>query len=256
MKKFIVKNRIFPVIWLFYLLRFCVRYVKYNRDYFIRSKELADDRFRRGWKLRWPCLNDATSTTGFDAHYLYHTSWAARIVIELKPECHVDISSSLYFVGLTSAVVPIRFYDYRPARITLSGLECQSADITCLPFEDNSIKSLSCLHVIEHIGLGRYGDPFDPRGDLKGMSELKRVLAPGGSLVFAVPVGGKPTLQFNAHRIYTYGQIIDYFRDLKLRKFALVTDEGCFLETATEDDANKQSYGCGCFLFERLNVYS
>jgi SAM-dependent methyltransferase len=250
-KIFVKKYKIIPVILLFRLSRWLVRYVKYNIQYFTKAKKLCDGRFKGGLILRWPCLNDATATTGFDAHYIYHTSWAARIVIRQNPEYHVDISSSLYFVALTSAVVPVIFYDYRPAEITLPGLECQSADITNLPFEDNSVKSLSCMHVMEHIGLGRYGDPFDPKGDLKGIAELERVLSPGGSLLFVVPIGGEPILQFNAHRIYTYSQIVERFDGLKLMEFALISDDGQFLERADEKDADCQSYGCGCFLFEK-----
>ena len=36
------------------------------------------------------------------------------------------------------------------------------------------------MHVVEHIGLERYGDPFDSQGDLKPMRQLERVLAPQG----------------------------------------------------------------------------
>ena len=61
------------------------------------------------WTDRYPCLSDRTSKTGFDRHYTYHTAWAARILAETKPETHTDISSSLFFVGIASAFVPIRF---------------------------------------------------------------------------------------------------------------------------------------------------
>ncbi len=46
----------------------------------------------------------------------------------------------------------------------------------------------SCMHTIEHIGLGRYGDPLDAVGDQTALSELQRVVAPGGSLLIVVPV--------------------------------------------------------------------
>jgi hypothetical protein len=59
------------------------------------------------------------------------------------------------------------------------------------------------MHVIEHIGLGRYGEALDPDGDLKAIRELVRVLAAGGNLLVVVPVG-RPRIQFNAHRIYDY----------------------------------------------------
>ena len=52
------------------------------------------------------------------------------------------------------------------------------------------------MHVIEHIGLGRYGDEMDPDGDLKAIDELKRVLSRKGDLLFVVPVG-KPKIMYN-----------------------------------------------------------
>jgi len=54
----------------------------------------------------------------------------------------------------------------------------------------------------EHDGLGRYGDPLDPQGDLKAMAYLRdRVLKPGGVLFLAMPTG-QDIIEFNAHRIY------------------------------------------------------
>mgnify|MGYP001159696242 CR=1 FL=1 len=61
--------------------------------------------------------------------------------------------------------------------------------------------------------------------DLLAISELKRVLAVGGSLLLVVPIGNIPKLQFNAHRIYSHGQILDYFSELKLIEFALIPDD-------------------------------
>ena len=51
-----------------------------------------------------------------------------------------------------------------------------------------------------------YLSPIDPEGDLKAVKELSRVVTKGGSLLFVVPVG-KPRIQFNAHRIYSYKKI-------------------------------------------------
>jgi SAM-dependent methyltransferase len=200
-----------------------------------------------------PRLGEATATTGFDNHYIYHPAWAARIVAKLKPEFHVDISSSLHFVTTVSAFVPVRFYDYRPAQLNLSGLETGKADLINLPFTDDSIKSLSCMHTVEHIGLGRYGDPIDPDGDLKAISELKRVLAPNGTLLFVVPVG-KPSIEFNAHRIYSYDQILGYFSDLELLEFALIPDKGGLFVNASKEMTNAQDYGCGCFWFKKRHI--
>lgn len=212
----------------------------------------CNNRFSTLWRDRYPCFHDNSGTTPFDAHYIYHPAWAARIIEKTKPAVHVDISSTLHFCSILSAFVPVKFYDYRPADLKLSNLSSGSANIVSLPFPSDSIESLSCMHTVEHIGLGRYGDPLDPDGDMKAIAELKRVIAFGGNLLFVVPIGGKPKIMFNAHRIYSYKQIIKYFNDLELIEFALIPDypssDGIILD-ATKEMADKCTYGCGCFWF-------
>jgi len=205
------------------------------------------------WSDRYPCLNDNTGSTEFDRHYIYHCGWAARVLATTRPSSHTDISSSLYFCAVASAFVPISFFDFRPARLELGNLSSGQADLLALPFENESIESLSCMHVVEHVGLGRYGDPLDPSGDTKAMAELRRVLAPGGSLFFVVPVG-RSRIQFNAHRIYSYEQVMEQFSGMELSEFALVPDDprdGELVYGASEQLVNKQTYGCGCFWLKK-----
>ena len=219
-------------------------------DYFKFKTADKNKRFSIIPKDFYPQIKDKTIMTGFDRHYVYHTSWAARKVREINPEFHSDISSSLYFSGIVSAFVPVKFYDYRPADLKLSNLESLPGDLMKLPFENNSINSLSCMHTIEHVGLGRYGDQIDPSGDLKAARELKRVLAKDGSLLFVTPVG-KPKIEFNAHRIYSYEMVMEMFENLKLIEFSLVTDSGDFIENANSELVKEQKYGCGCFWFKK-----
>ena len=219
-------------------------------DYFrfIRLKDGA--RFTLKIRDFYPQIFDKTIKTGFERHYVYHTAWAARKLAQIKPQTHVDISSSLYFCGIASAFVPIKFYDYRPVDLKFTNLSCEHADLMKLPFGDNSILSLSCMHTVEHVGLGRYGDPFDQEGDLKSISELKRVLAPGGSLLFVVPVGGKPMIEFNAHRIYTPDMVKNYFSDFTLKEFALIPEKtGEIIVNPEDRDWLNEKYACGCFWF-------
>lgn len=54
---------------------------------------------------------------------------------------------------------------------------------------------------IEHDGLGRYGDPINPNGDLEFMAKAKTLLKEDGHMILAVPVG-RDSLVWNAHRIY------------------------------------------------------
>jgi len=107
------------------------------------------------------------------------------------------------------------------------------------------------MHVVEHVGLGRYGDPLDPEGDLKAMAELRRVLEPGGNLLFVVPVG-QPRVMFNAHRIYAYEQVMEAFGDLLLQEFSLIPDSGPPRIEIVADPTQvaNMHYGCGCFWFK------
>ena len=224
---------------------------EYNllKEFASRTKE----RFTLNWEDRYPCLDDKTAFTGFDSHYVYHTAWAARIVKKINPAFHEDISSYLYFSTILSAFIPVRFYDYRPANVKLDSMSTHTADLTNLLFEDNTVESLSCMHVVEHIGLGRYGDPLDYDGDLKAMAELIRVLKPEGNLLFVVPIG-KPRIMFNAHRIYSFEQIFDYFSELRLAEFALIPDNAYdvgILNNVEREIMENQKYACGCFWFKK-----
>ncbi|MFA6476213.1 MAG: DUF268 domain-containing protein [Candidatus Paceibacterota bacterium] len=218
------------------------------RDYLAYKKVDNEKRFKINLKDFYPQIKDKTVATNFDRHYVYHVAWAVRKVLEIKPEFHTDISSSLYFSSTLSASIPVKFYDYRPAQLKLSNLESSPADLMRLPFLDNSIKSLSCMHTIEHIGLGRYGDPIDPNGDLKAIGELKRVLASEGSLFFVVPLG-QPKIEFNAHRIYSYKMVVDLFSDLELKEFYFIPESGDPVVNEKEEVVNKSNYACGCFWF-------
>lgn len=222
-------------------------------DYFKFRKANTDERFKLAFQDFFPQIFDRTKLTGFDRHYVYHTAWAARKVKEIAPTKHVDIASSLYFPGLVSAFIPVEFYDYRPAPLHLSGLTTDHADLTELHFASDSIASLSCLHTIEHIGLGRYGDPIDPAGDIKACRELARVLAPGGHLLFVTPVGKESLIQFNAHRIYTYDLVLNLFPDLELKEFSYIPEYGTdgIREHANPDELKNETYACGCFVFTK-----
>lgn len=227
-------------------------YIPFLKD-FRKFSELnkEDKRFNAKWSERYPSVLDRTKNTDFNRHYVYHTSWAARKVKEINPEYHVDVSSSLYFAGILSSFIPVHFYDYRPAELVLDNFTSKAGDLLNLPFEDNSVKCLSCMHVVEHVGLGRYGDPLDPKGDIKAMNELKRVIAKGGYLLFVVPMG-KPNIEYNSHRIYSLSMIKEYFSDMILEEFMFIPEsEGPMIKDASEEVVLKDKFACGCFLFKK-----
>jgi hypothetical protein len=224
-------------------------YKEFSRFKILLDKSKRYD-FTVLWKDRYPILYERTSTTSFDTHYVYHTAWAARKLIENNITQHVDISSSLYFVSIVSAFIPIQFYDYRPVKINLNHLSTGQADLTKLQFDNNSIFSLSCMHVVEHIGLGRYGDPLDPEGDIKAINELCRVVIPSGFLLFVVPIG-KPRICFNAHRIYDPVQVIQYFSSMEIREFSCVTDSGELKINVDPRKFKTQNCACGMYLLQK-----
>jgi len=156
-----------------------------------------------------PRIHDKISSTPIDPHYFYQSIWAFKKIYESNNEDHVDIGSDVDFVGLLTIVKKVTFVDIRPLLLDLENFTSLKGDILSPPFEENSVLSLSCLHVAEHIGLGRYGDTLDPLGTKKSCNQLSKILAPGGNLFFSLPIG-KPKVLFNAHRIHSPQQIIDY----------------------------------------------
>ncbi len=227
-----------------------VRFFEFLSEYF-RFKSKNNSRFNIDFKNIYPCLNDKINSTPFDQHYIYHPAWAARILATTKPDFHADFSSILSFSTVISAFIPVKFYDYRPAQLNLLNFESGFADLTQLPFEDNLFPSVSCMHTIEHVGLGRYGDTLDANGDIKAIIELKRITKPDGDILFVTPVG-KQKIEFNAHRIYSFESVIELFFDCRLINFSLIPDAGGLINNADPKLVEQQNYGCGCFWFKKI----
>ncbi|MCP4606852.1 MAG: DUF268 domain-containing protein [Proteobacteria bacterium] len=227
------------------------RFYREFREFCSLAKK--NPRFTLCWDDIYPKLWEREVLSGFDKHYFYHLAWAARILAKHPPAEHIDISSDLRFYATISAFFPVQFYEFHPSKIELDNIKPGVANLVSLPFGNGQIDSLSCMHVVEHIGLGRYGDAIDPDGDVKAMNELQRVLAPGGRLLFVVPVG-KSKVAFNAHRIYSFQQVSGTFSNLELKEFSLIPDDsdtrGLILN-APPELVEKQLYACGCFLFQK-----
>jgi uncharacterized protein DUF268 len=207
-----------------------------------------------GARLReaYPCLMDATRTTGFDPHYFYQAAWLARQLARDRPDFHVDFGSSIGTIGVTSGFVPTIFVDLRPVHADLCSLASVQADLTKLPFKHNSLKSASCLHVVEHVGLGRYGDSIDPAGHLKAARALVELMAPGGRLYISTPVG-RARVCFNAHRIFNPSAVTDMFGGMQCVDFSFVDDSRRLRRSSFTEEANNLDYGCGLFLFQKVS---
>jgi hypothetical protein len=227
----------------------CVSFPGFLRDW-IRYRKLSGIENIRLLDSH-PCLSDRKPLTPFDPHYFHQGAWLARKLVQSRPALHVDIGSSTQLVGVLSALCRFVFMDYRPLRASISNLISVQGDITFLPFATHSVESISCLHVVEHIGLGRYGDPLDPRGTEKAAKELERALKPGGKLYLSLPIGRRRVC-FNAHRVFSPGHIPSkLFNQLKLHDFTYVDDLGDLYEHVPVEAVPEVEYGCGMFVFEK-----
>lgn len=203
-------------------------------------------------KDAYPCLRDRLPTTPFDPHYLYQAVWATEQVVQSGANFHVDVGSDIRFAALLASHLSVTFIDIRPLTVDISNFSSLAGNLISLPLADASVMSLSCLHVIEHVGLGRYGDSLDPTGTRQSCVELQRVIAPGGNLFLSTPVG-QPRVQFNAHRIHTPAQILSMMPELKLVQFAGVDDFGNLVRNADLSQFAKSTYACGLFWLRKEN---
>jgi SAM-dependent methyltransferase len=136
--------------------------------------------------------------------------------------------------------------DIRPLSVKLPHLDFIKGSLLELPFVDSSIESLSSICVIEHIGLGRYGDTLDPFGSEKSARELCRVLANNGSLYISVPVDHKNITYFNAHRAFTREYVLELFGSLKLIEEKYIYGNNMFDTYEPE-----KGFGTGLFHFKK-----
>jgi SAM-dependent methyltransferase len=222
--------------------------IRYARDLRAYARMPGAEPIR--WRDAFPKVADRTLTAPYDAHYLPQDTWAARRVAEHRPDRHVDVGSRVEFACFLTAVTRVAFVDIRPLDAGIEDLESIAGSVLHLPFDDRSLPSVSCLHVAEHIGLGRYGDRLDPAGTRKAIAELQRVTAAGGQLLFSLPVG-RPRLCFNAHRVHDPREIPRLFDELELAEFAGVDDNGVFRRKREVGELADEHYGCGMYRFVR-----
>jgi SAM-dependent methyltransferase len=241
-----IRRIIDPIVQLHVALPAIPRYFRYLIDWYKYSKMEGAEPTKV--KDAYPCLNDRSPSNPYDRHYFYQDVWAFQKISESKTAVHVDVGSRAIYVGMLTIITKVIFVDIRPLLVSLENFESRKGDILSLPFDDGTIQSLSCLHVAEHIGLGRYGDPLDPYGTEKAIRELSRILSPGGNLYFSLPIG-VPRIEFNAHRIHAPSKILEYFHGLELHHFSAIDDDGIFHPEADPVTYKSAKYACGLFHF-------
>ncbi len=219
------------------------RYVRDRKAYLRMSNH---DAF--AWGKELPMLTERDESSGSLGAYFFQDQLVARWIHGYAPVRHIDVGSRLDgFIGSLSIFREVEVIDIRPQLAPVYNVKFHQLDLMQdLPVHwVGCTDSLSCLHTIEHFGLGRYGDSIDVNGHIKGLDQMKRMVTPGGMLYLSTPIGPQ-RVEFNAHRIFAAETLVGWFRDgWEIEKFALIDDanrthENINLKTA--DIANH--FGC------------
>jgi SAM-dependent methyltransferase len=91
--------------------------------------------------------------------------------------------------------------DYNPP-IIVNTPEITSMSVDADIIGPNKFDMIVSFSGIEHDGLGRYGDPIQPNGDMRAMRDFFYYLRPGGVLFLAVPTCMQDDVVFPWHRMY------------------------------------------------------
>lgn len=224
---------------------------RYVRDFF---------RFRSSYTGRlqlMPCLHDWYEEGGTTkSEYFWQDLLVARMIFEARPEKHVDIGSRVDgFVAHVASFREIEVFDIRPITTRIPGVTFKQADLMNPGAAiTDYCDSISCLHALEHFGLGRYGDAIDPKGYESGIRNMARILRPGGVFYLSVPVGIE-RVEFNAHRVFDPNTIVHVAKNsqLLMHKFALFSPDNGLVETNATDETlssiGQNRYGLGIFTF-------
>jgi len=230
----------------------------YLSDYRKLKAQATHSPFKFALGRPFPCLMEKNAQSGSaHDHYFLQDLHVARRIHELNPVRHVDVGSRIDgFVAHVASFREIEVFDIRPLDTLIPGVRFRQADL--MQLDESLIEctdSLSCLHTIEHFGLGRYGDPVDFDGFHKGLQNLRRLLKPGGRFHFSTPMGPQ-RIEFNAHRIFAARFLIDYFsQDYHIERFCYLSDDPYVHEGIPLNDPGiDNNFGCryGCAMFELI----
>lgn len=218
-------------------------------------------RFKKksNWPINfYPCLLDSTSGAANLGEYFWQDLYVAQKIIQTNPSRHIDIGSRIDgFIAHLACVRQVEVFDIRFLKHKIKNVSFQQWDITKPAKESCKISDcVTCLHTLEHIGLGRYGDELNLEGWKLALKNISDLIVPGGELWISVPVG-KQRVEFNAHRIFFPITISNYASDigLKIIEFSYLTNNGIKLADNLTQEMEKLSaveYCLGIFRFSKI----
>jgi len=208
-----------------------------------------------------PCLHDAHAQGGTtSSEYFWQDLTVARKIFARNPKTHVDIGSRVDgFVGHVACFREIEVFDIRPIDALVPGVQFKQLDFMSkdnLNELNDYCDSLSCLHALEHFGLGRYGDPLDVVGYELGLANMSKMLKRHGIFYLSIPLGLE-RVEFNANRVFSPTNIIDLAKKNSLDFLSLTTINGggiseCFKNVDQVAATTMPRYILGIFEFEKI----
>lgn len=169
-------------------------------------------------------------------HYFHQDLLVANYIFRRRPAIHLDIGSRIdgFITHLLSFEQNIIIGDIRPLSYRHPRLEFCSIDLSkpipsafCGAFD-----SVSSLHAVEHVGLGRYGDRIDPEGHITAIGNLQKMVARAGNLYLSFPIG-RSRVEFNSQRVLSIAESLEIFKSFNLtpKLLRIVDDQGHLLPT-------------------------
>ncbi|MDH5573589.1 MAG: DUF268 domain-containing protein [Gammaproteobacteria bacterium] len=220
-------------------------------------------RFKKSYKGEigiMPCLHDRYEEGGSTKNeYFWQDLLVARMIHKKNPKKHVDVGSRVDgFVAHVASFREIEVFDVRDITTKVPGILFQKADLMIsIDNFGNYCDSLSCLHALEHFGLGRYGDPIDAEGYVKGIRNMTRILKKKGTFYLSIPIGIE-RVEFNANRVFDPGKLIALARENGLVLQSLTVIQNGFniknieLNEEALNELSIQSYSLGIFVFKKI----
>lgn len=210
-----------------------------------------------------PCLHDWYEEGGTTkSEYFWQDLLVARMIFAANPEKHVDIGSRVDgFVAHVASFREIEVFDVRPITTTIPGIVFKQADLMQPAAHEPYCDSLSCLHALEHFGLGRYGDPIDPHGAENGLKNMAALLKNGGVFYLSAPIGIE-RVEFNANRVFDPRNVIALAaqQSLQLQSLIAISSAGETEEVQVGsmrlDDLAQQIYALGIFTFRKTSPHA
>ena len=258
--KYLLKNNLKPIVVLLELFGINI----YKLFLFRRFPRYIHDRnewLKKGGTITHtlPILFDYNDSAGIaGGHYFHQDLLIASLIAKMNPKRHIDIGSRIDgFVSHVASFRKIEVIDIRPLPDTgHENISFIQADIMNQSHDFPSADSVSCLHAIEHLGMGRYNDPIDPDGYQRGFITISNMVEPDGMLYVSFPIGNNNEIHFNAHRIFNPLAIFEWnnIDKLKLERFDYVDDAGKLHQNFALHKRNLNiKHGCGIYSFRKLS---